>query len=201
MLTIINLLVIDKIFNQKAIIKLSVNSKMLYLNCLTYYFKDKKATAITNSSFEINKSEIKKYVKFEPYFKELELSELLIIKENSICFINAWDEYIDKSLIEKVPVDSFVGSITLHSVEMHIEEIKKNETLIELFKIRYGIDKEEIKKLVEIFYVEQKTFDKKYNNYSDCIKHFTFWVASQMKNKPQKIDKTIKSQGKILGYE
>lgn len=202
MLKVINLYVINRIFNEASILKLTASEKMLYINCLTYYFDEKKANVINNAPFEIKKSEIKKYEKFEKSFMNLHLAELVIIKKESIYFNNCWDNYIEKSLLEKVPVDSYIGNVNLEDIDTHIEEIKKSDMLIDLFKMKYKIQEDEIKKLIELFYIEQKAFSKKYSNFSDCMKHFTYWAASQVKNKPQKVEnKLVKSQGKILGYE
>ena len=71
MLHLINLFVIDKIFNEAAESKLCPMSMMLYINCLTHNFKDKPASFSGAVAFEIFENEIKDYHKYEKYFQKL----------------------------------------------------------------------------------------------------------------------------------
>jgi len=62
--------------------------------------------------------------------------------------------------------------------------------------MKHNISKRQLETLIDLFVKAQTTFDKKYQNFADCIKHFTYWI-------PHNLDKTtkenIKSSSKLLG--
>ena len=62
-----------------------------------------------------------------------------------------------------------------------------------------SIKKDDLPALIELFIAEQKTFDKKYSGFSDCIKHFTYWLPNNIKKLTTQTPTTVKSKGKILG--
>jgi hypothetical protein len=196
MLTVINLYVIDKIINEVAECKLSINAKMLYVNCLTHYFKNKKPTVANAVAFEIFKNDIPLYNKHERTFEELHKAGLVIVGINAVSFNNCWGQHINRSLLDKVSPQEFVAGFQFQSPEQFKEELLKNQTLHELVSMKYKISSRQLESLIGLFVTEQTTFDKKYQNFADCIKHFTYWI-------PHNLDKTtkenVKSNGKWLG--
>ncbi len=53
-------------------------------------------------------------------------------------------------------------------------------------------------KNVVIFVKEQDTFGKKYNGFSDCVKHFTYWIPNNL-SKTQ--NENVKTGAKVLGLK
>lgn len=196
MLTVINLYTIDKIFNEDAEIKLSTMAKMLYLNCITYHFKNKKATVSNAVAFDMFKNDIPNYMKYERVFEELHKSGLVVVGINAVSFINCWGKHIDRSLLDKVSPQEYVAGFQFQTPEQFKDELLKNQTLYELVSMKYKVSSRQLESLIGLFVTEQTTFDKKYHNFADCIKHFTYWI-------PHNLDKTtkenIKSSGKLLG--
>ena len=50
--------------------------------------------------------------------------------------------------------------------------------------------------LLDLFYKEQISIEKKYNGYTDCAKHFINWIPTNVSKVPQE---SIKSKNKLLG--
>lgn len=196
MLTVINLYTIDKILNEDAEIKLSTMAKMLYINCLTYHFKNKKATVSNAVAFDIFKNDIPNYEKYNKIFEELHKAGLVIVGMNAVSFNNLWGKHIDRSLLDKVSPQEYVAGFQFQTPEQFKDELMKNQTLYELTSMKYNVSKKQLESLIFLFVKEQTTFDKKYHNFADCIKHFTYWI-------PHNLDKTtkehIKSTSKLLG--
>lgn len=195
MLNLINLYVIDKIFSESEY-KISTNSKMLYINCLIHHFRDKKPTVSNAVAFEIFISDIPNYEKYDKQFQELHKANLIVIGLKSIVFNNTWGKHIDRSKLDKVNPMEYVAGFSFQGIEAFQKELYDNDSLFELCEMRYKINKVQTKKLMELFIKEQVTFKKTYNNFSDCIKHFTMWVGKNLDKAPKD---TVKSQGKILG--
>ena len=196
MLSLINLFVLDKIFNEVSEVKLSALSKMLYINCLTYHFKDKPAKVSSAISFEILNVEIPNYTKYEKYFIELHKAELIVLSDSKILFNNVWGQYIDRSKLEKVSVDEYVAGFSFQSVLAFKDELFNNQKLFELAMMKNKLSKVQIEKLLNLFIKEQETFETKYNNFSECVKHFSYWISKNINNAPKE---ATKSSGKILG--
>jgi hypothetical protein len=196
MLTVINLYTIDKIFNEDAEIKLSTMAKMLYVNCLTHHFKGKTPTVSNAVAFDIFKNDIPNYMKYERVFEELHKAGLVVVGINAVSFVNCWGKHIDRSLLDKVSPQEYVAGFQFQTPEQFKDELLKNQTLYELTAMKHKISKRQLETLIELFVKEQTTFDKKYQNFADCIKHFTYWI-------PHNLDKTtkenIKSSSKLLG--
>lgn len=196
MLTVINLYTIDKIFNEDAEIKLSTMAKMLYVNCLTHHFKSKTPTVSNAVAFDIFKNDIPNYNKYERIFEELHKAGLIVVGINAVSFINCWGKHINRSLLDKVSPQEYVAGFQFQSPEQFKEELQKNQTLRELTAMKYKISSRQLEALIGLFVTEQTTFDKKYHNFADCIKHFTYWI-------PHNLDKTtnehVKSSAKLLG--
>ena len=93
----INLFVIDEIFKNEAKTKISVYSKMLYINCLTHHFTNKEAYITNLSEFEINKTSIPNLVNYIDLFNELVDARLVVHKYDSYLFLNVWTKYMDIS--------------------------------------------------------------------------------------------------------
>jgi hypothetical protein len=200
MLKVINLYVIDKIFDE-AENPISHRAKMVYINCLMSHFRNKKANVANAVAFDMFEEDFVEFNKYKPYLQELHKAGLIEIGINKVAFHNHWGKHIDKTQLEKVNPDEFVGNFNFLGIENFEKDLKENNQIIELSQMKYKIRKEDVQKLMELFIMEQKTFNKKYTGLSDCIKHFTYWLPSQIKQMPKEANKQVKSQGKILGYE
>ena len=196
MLTVLNLYTIDKIFKEESAIELKPLTKMLYINCLIYHFKDKKPTVSCSVAFEIFISEVKDYDKYEKLFIELHKSGLITIGLKTIVFNNVWGRHIDRSRLDKVNPVEYVAGFSFHPVNHFKKELEQNRGLFDLCGMKYKINESQVKKLIDLFVVEQTTFEKTYSNFSDCIKHFTMWAGKNLDKAPKEI---VKSNNKILG--
>lgn len=195
MLHIINLYVIDKIF-EEAIEKVGAYAKMLYINCLTHHFKNKPAKITSIIAFELFHSDIANYIKYQHLFIELHKADLVSITEISIKFNNVWSKHIDLSKLDKVNPDEYVAGFQFESISRFKEDLLNNTNLIELSMMKNKLSKEQSKKLIELFILEQETYDKKYSSLSDCIKHCSYYLSMNSAKVPKDV---VKSSGKILG--
>ena len=196
MLTVINLFVINEIFTKVATSNLPPNAKMLYINCLTHHFKNKEANVVNAVSFDLFKSDIPNYDKYQNLFQELHKAELLIISDNAIGFVNVWGKFINTSLLEKVTADTYVAGFKFQGVNAFIEEMRKSQSLQELCQMKNKISLRQLELLFDLFYKEQISIEKKYNGYSDCAKHFINWIPNNINKVPQE---SVKSKNKLLG--
>ncbi len=200
MLKLINLYVLDRIFSESDS-QISPKAKMLYINCLTHHFKEKSATVSNAIAFEMFEKDFGDFSKYRVPMQELHRAGLIEIGANKIAFHNKWGQHIDRSKLEKVSAEHYIAGFSFNSVEFYEKDLKSNQSIIELAQMKYKISKENIAQLTELFIKEQKAFDKKYNNFADCAKHFSYWLPNQIKQMPKEAAKQVKSQGKILGYE
>jgi len=196
MLHIINLFVLDKIFKEAAEGTLSPMSKMLYINCLTHHFKDKPATISAAVAFEIFESDIDNYKKYQNLFEQLHKAKLITIGTRSIVFNNVWGKFIDRSKLEAVKPEEYVAGFTFRLASHFKDELFASQQLVELAQMKNKLNKSQVHRLIEIFVVEQDTFQKKYTNFSECIKHCSYWIASNADKAPKEV---VKSGAKILG--
>ena len=198
MLKLINLYVIDKIFSELES-KISPKAKMLYINCLTHHFREKSATVINAVAFDMFEEEFGDFSKYKTAMQELHKAGLIEIGLNKIAFHNSWGRHIDRSQLEKVNPTEYVAGFAFNGVEHYEKDLSANIRIFEICQMKYGISRENTIKFMELFIKEQKAFDKKYTNLSECIKHFTYWLPNQIKQSPKEQSKSVKSQGKILG--
>ena len=191
MLKIINLYIIDRIFNQVAKCKLSPKAQMLYINCLTHHFRYLDAKTYNCNAFNLMIDEFPKYDKYVDLLKELDNASLIEIYNGKILFYNVWSSFINKSLLD-IPSQEIVQK----SVVEFKEELLLSEQLIELSAMKYKISKTQVGKLIELFVKEQEAVKKCYLTYGDCVKHCTYWMATNHHKIPKEI---IKSTNKMLG--
>lgn len=196
MLTIINLYVVDKIFKEVATKQLSSQAMMIYINCLTYHFRDKKPTVLNSYAFEIFKNDIPNYKRYQSIFEELHKAELVMIREDAVAFTNTWGKYIDHTLLEKVDAYTYVGGYNPQKVDNFEKEMLCNTQLKELCCMKHKIAMAQCNLLLDMFFKEQKSIQKLYNGYTDCSKHFINWVPSNIDKVPKEI---VKSKSKLLG--
>lgn len=196
MLGVLNLYVIEKIFNEESEIKLTAMSQMIYINCLMHHFKNKPANVSSAIAFEILEEDFKNFHKYSNNIKELSDAGLITRGIKSIVFNNVWGKHIDKSKLDKVNVQEYVAGFQFQSVTSFKEELLNSRKLIELAQMKYKIANSQINKLIELFVVEQETFEKKYSNFSDCIKHCIYWMATNSEKVSKEV---VKSNAKILG--
>ena len=197
---LISLYVLDRIFDG-ASQNLPSGAKSLYINCLSHHFRNRKANVVNATAFEIFISEIPKFEKFRRSFERLHSSGLVVLSSDRVCFINTWGQHIDRRMLENVSPFEYVGGFNFGGVEQHEEELRQNQMLHESIRLRYSVSEEQIFKLAEVFIREQKAFNKKYNGWADCSRHFLYWIGhrpevSAIKREPQQF---VKSKGKILG--
>lgn len=195
MLKIINLFVIESIFNNEAQHKLSAMSKMLYINILMHYFKDKKANVANVCAFELNEKDFSDYDKFKKYVLELQKAQLVTIDGETIAFNCAWSKYIDRTQLEKITPGEYIGLLNFHDITEYTERLLEDRNLYELSAMRYKLNRESTKAAIELFIKEQETVEKKYTNVSECIKHCIYWVG---KNTDKVQNTTVKSKGKLF---
>ena len=196
MLTVLNLFVIDKIFEEVSEKKLGATARALYVNCLIKHFKEKAATVSGAVAFEMFLSDFDNFEKYRNTMQELHKAKLVTIGLNSVAFANVWGKYIDRSQLEKVSSDEYLAGFQFQSVTKFKDELVNSEGLLELSAMKHKLSKLQVGKLVELFVKEQETFEKKYTNFSDCIKHCSYWIGMNADKVPKEI---IKSSGKILG--
>jgi hypothetical protein len=191
MLKIINLYIIDRIFNQVAKCKLSPKAQMLYINCLTHHFKHLEAKTYNCNAFDLMVDEFPNYDRYVDLLKELDEASLVEIYNGKILFYNVWSPFINKLLL-----DNPTQEVVQKSVVEFKEELLASEQLIELSAMKYKLSKTQVGKLIELFVKEQEAFKKCYLTYGDCIKHCTYWMATNHHKIPKEI---IKSTNKMLG--
>jgi hypothetical protein len=195
---IINLFTIDKILNEVAVCELRPMVKMLYINCLMHHFRDLKATVSNAVAFTLTRDKIPNYMKYKPYFEELQMAELVSIHPEGVIFHNSWGMLIERDELEKVSPEEYVAGFKLNSMEQFKDALMQNDNLIELACMKYKVTKERVISLRKLFIQEQIAYDSTYQNFADCMKHFTYWVGKNV----EKIGVgTSKSTGKILGLD
>jgi hypothetical protein len=195
MLKLINLFIIDTIINKVAKVKLSAKSQMIYINCLIHHFKDLEATESNSVAFHLFEEDFGDYLKFKTNIQELHKAGLVMITSSNITFINLWATLIDKTLYDKEYVTS-ENAYSLKDVKAYEKELFESEQLIELSMMKYKLSKTQAHRLIELFVKEQQAFQKKYNTFSDCIKHCTYWIGM---NHHKSAKETVISNNKMLG--
>jgi hypothetical protein len=193
MLKQLNLYVINKIFTEVAKISLSAKAQMVYLNCLTFYFKDKEHTEENCQSFYLEFLEHPKLTNYKNEWLELEKADLIISNAEHIFFKNVWIAYIKKPFDTMIPPQNYVGAFEIKSFDEFKNDLLNNDALRELCAMKYKVINENYEKLVEMFLIEQKAFNKKYINSTDLIKHFSYWIPH---NAQKNVDK---KKPKLLG--
>lgn len=187
----INLFVIDEIFKNEAKTKISVYSKMLYINCLTHHFTNKEAYITNLSEFEINKTSIPNLVNYIDLFNELVDARLVVHKYDSYLFLNVWTKYMD---ISRMNNDVFMAK-SFTCLDFN-DQMYNSHQLIELCAMKNKIAKQQVIKLMKLFFDEQSALQTKYPNEQECKKHFLYWIAY---NKDKVSSESVKSTSKILG--
>lgn len=195
MLKVINLFVIEKIFSDVATQQVSSVTRMVYINCLIYYFKDKEATTRNATAFEIFKCEFD-YTKFQKNFIELHKACLVEITDDRIKFYNTWGSFIDRTKLESVDKSLGIIGFPEVSIESVCEDLKTNQKLLELTQMKYDLTLQDVLTLIDMFISEQKAHNKTYLNESDCIKHCNYWIGLNTDKLKQKVKK---QKTKILG--
>lgn len=200
---IVNLWVIDQIFEQECKVEVSNMAKMLYVNCIMKHFRNRPAKVTHATAFNIDKSDFGNYDKYAKHFNELQLAGLVEVLVDYITFNNVWGKYIDKSKLDKVASDEYVIGYNFTGVEAFENELNTNQLFQEMIQFKYqSLEMSDYHKFVNLFVKEQKSFDKRYNGWSDCSKHFTYWLSHNLnKFKDNKLLKNSKvvSKSKILG--
>jgi hypothetical protein len=194
MLKVLNLYVIDQIFNEFE--GLSASSKIIYINCLMHHFRNKAANVSSAIAFDLFKEDFGDFEKYKMNFQELHKARLVELGYDKISFNNVWGKYIDWSQLEKVSANVYVGGFQMKTIKDFKKDLISNQSLIDLAQMKYHLSKTQVEKLISLFIKEQETYEKTYMNLSDAIRHCTFWIGTNSVKVPAE---TIKSKGKILG--
>jgi hypothetical protein len=193
MLKQLNLYVINKIFTEVAQISLSAKAQMVYLNCLTHYFKDKEHTEENCQSFTLEFADHPKLENYKKEWEELQIAGLVVQDYKCLIFRNAWITYIKRPADMVIQPQNFIGAFEIKSFDEFKIQLLNNDALRELCAMKYKVIDDNYERLVELFLTEQKAFDKKYINSSDLIKHFSYWI-------PHNAQKNVeKKKPKLLG--
>ena len=195
MLTVINLYTIDKIF-EEAEAKVTPLAKMLYINCLIHHFRGKKPTVASAVAFDLFMNDIPDYKRYEKLFEELHKAGLVIIGDTRVSFVNNWGRHIDRSMLEKVKAEEYVAGFQFQLASCLKDEMLKSGSLTDVIKMKNSISQKQYEELLELFIKEQDAYDKKYTGYTDCVKHFSYWIPFNIKKSQAEV---IKSGSKILG--
>lgn len=180
MLKVLNLFVIDKIFTEKCSVKISSLAKSLYVNCLIYYFKDKKPSVVNIGSFKLYKAEIPKYENFDTLFLELQLAKLIRIEELEVIFLNVWSEYIEKNCIKQLNPTVYVGAFSRQNIAVFEKQFREAHKFHLLVQQKYSINEKKCNMLIDLFYQEQLALSKDYKDIEDCLKHFMYWTQHNL---------------------
>jgi hypothetical protein len=191
MIDLITLGVIEKIFDG---INVKSMSKSLYINCMIKHFKTKIALFENSASFELPLNEIKNFQKWEQNFIDLKNNGLVEISVSSIVFLNKWGQHIDSFKYAGIKK----GNNQLSSALVFEEDLKKNQSMIEVIAMKNKLAKNQIINLIRIFVLEQDATETLYKDLGECSKHFIYWVNTNKDNIDMSIE-TVKSNGKILG--
>lgn len=197
MLELFTLKTIKQIFEDRY--EVSSMAMMIYINCLMNEF-DKKPMLIENAtSFIILKNKFN-YKKFESYFQELQLAEVLSCNgsKDFITFHNVWSKYIDVNKLKSNEEDLIPRIVVVD--KNTIDEIYKDIGIVQACNIKHSLNENAIKELAINFVYEQIAINKTYRDWGDLVKHFLSWVQYHIdKFVPKNENKNIKSKSKILG--
>ncbi len=191
MLKVFTLYIIDRIFNEECFKKPTPLAQILYINCITHHFRNLEAREENAHSFEMPLNEFPNFEKHKKQLINLEEEGLVDVNEERILFYNVWSKYISKSQLE-----SSLQSVTFYGVDEFKKELYESSRLIELSTLKYKISETQVKKLIELFVLEQMEYEKKYQSYGECVKHFSYWMGLNHHKTPKE---TIKSNNKMLG--
>lgn len=196
MLSIITLEAIDKIFSERAQIKVSPMSRLLYLNCLTGHFRNLEVSEKNAMAFEMFNVDIKNFETWKKYFIELHKAKLITMMNDLIMFNNVWGQFIDRSSFNEK--GNAIYESQLKTADFFKEELLNNQTMFEVTGMKYKLAKTSMIKLIEMFVIEQMAISNKYENVGECTRHFIYWAGSNA-SKIQTSPDIVKSSGKILG--
>lgn len=174
MLKVINLYVIQQIF-LNCEMKLKPSTQMIYINCLMHHFSTKKPVENEATQFEIFKSEFPSFKKFQADLEALHKANLILIDQDKIVFYNTWGQHIDKTQLGLTPVD-YEGESHFHSASKFEQDLRNNSSMKEFLKMRHKVDDKKYQELITTFISEQVAILKKYTAYSECLKHFSYWI-------------------------
>lgn len=189
MLDLINLNVIDKIFNECET-KPGAKAQILYINILTHHFKDKQFSDEI-SEFELKIKDFRGYNSFKEQISQLQKLELVSKTNEGIIFHDKWTRYIDITLVNrKIFEQSF------QPIESFGDAMRKNTSMLELCAMKNRINIQVVQQLLEMFIKEQGATLQKYVDETSCNKHFLNWAPKNTENVAKPV---VKSSSKILG--
>lgn len=192
MLKVLNLFVIDRIFESIKSYGLSSSDKMVYISCLIHHFKNLEASKNNSMAFKIYKKDLD-WSKFEPVMRNLEKATLVTIDKEIVYFNNFWSPYINpKELEQKTPeIESKPKNI-----DQFAKDLLENTSMLELLQLKYKISKIMTEKMITLFVTEKKAINAEYTDAGAFSKHFIYWVAD---NHNKVASTKVKSENKILG--
>jgi hypothetical protein len=185
----ITLTIIDKIFTEKAETELKPLDKMIYINVLTHHFKNLEANEKNFHAFDMFPSDLQ-FDRFEKNYKQLQKAGLITIGNTVITFNNVWGTYLNHTVRNIVPIQD-----SKEAAEYKMD-LMNNPSLFETLAMKHRLNNTSVMKYLELFFSEQKTIGKKYENIQDCTRHFIHWVSVNSKKINQN---PSSSNSKILG--
>jgi hypothetical protein len=191
---LITLYVIDEIFANDCIGKVTPIAKMLYINCLSHNFKDKLPSLPNLNDFIILKASIPNYNSYKTHFENLCNASLIVDENYAYKFISHWIKYVELNRLNQMNDFESRQAVNLDEYE---KEFYQSQQLIELCCMKNNINKQQVINLMEQFLKEQKVTDKTYTNIGDAKKHFIYWCAINKDKLPK--ETIVKSKSKILG--
>lgn len=178
MLKLINLSVIDRIFNEDSKFKLSAKAQALYVNALIHHFRDLPAKVHNSVAFELFKSEIKGFENHKKTFEELHNAGLVIINGDNIYFNNLWGAKINREQLEKSKPEEAVAGFRFKAANDFADELYNSHTVFEVAKIKNGLEPDKTVKLIELFLKERTEADTKYQSYSNCFRDLMYYLKT-----------------------
>lgn len=190
-LDLINLNVIDKIFNECKT-KPGAKAQILYINILTHHFKDKHFSDEV-SEFELKYENFKGYKSYKQQIVQLQNLELVSETKEGIIFHDKWSKHIDI-----IAVNRKIFEQSFQSIETFADIMRKNTSMLELCAMKNRINIQVVHQLLDMFIKEQSATNQKYTDETSCNKHFLNWAPKNIENVAKPI---VKSNSKILGLD
>ena len=192
MLKVINLYIIDKIFENTQK-NLSAQARYLYIGSLMKHFKNKEASFENSHAFELTESDLE-YRAFSKHYNELEKANLITVMLPLIRFENAWGQLIDRTKLNTVTAKTIFKTTAAKEFS---EALLVRDSLHELCAMKYNITKSQTVALIKEFIKTQSAFEHPYMSEVECAKHAFYWIGKNVKKAPA--GEVVKSKAKIIG--
>ena len=112
----------------------------------------------------------------------------------TIRFENMWGQLIDRTKLNTVTAKTIFK--TSASKEFS-EALLVRDSLHELCKMKYKLEKSQTIALIKEFIKTQSAFEHPYMSEVDCAKHAYYWIGKNLPKAPA--GEVVKSKAKIIG--